>query len=126
MRISYKNSWDKIQAQFGKGKPDSPSYLKAQAALEIKTAIASANNTKKLIRATWVLALFTILLFISAFAYTIITYIAYEGSKAQIEALNALTDAVVELPKTEQRLKVMKEIRDKLNEEQKNARLICV
>lgn len=119
MGISYKDSWDKIQAQYQAGEDGSRSHLKAKAALEIKSIIESTKNTKRLIFATWVLAIFTILLFISTASYTYINYKSYKGSKEQIEALNALTEAVLELPKTEQRLRTLKEAHDRLIEMRK-------
>ncbi len=101
MDVSYTDSWDKIQKGYQAGVYGSGSHLKAKAALEIKSAIDSAKNTKRLILATWVLAVFTILLFLSTLFYAVFTYKSYKSSYKQTEALRALTEAVVKLPKND-------------------------
>ena len=120
MDISYTDSWDKIQERYLAGEPDSHAHLNAKAALEIKSNIESIKNTKKLAHSTWVLAIFTICLCCATVAYTFISYYSYQGSKEQIKALNALTKSVLELPKTEHRLKVLQKAHDERIEKQKN------
>ena len=72
--------------------------------------------------ATWALTVFTGVLAVSTTAYTWTTYKLYKSSnkqsevlERQIEALNKLTDAVVEIPKTEHKLKTLQKIQDRLN-----------
>lgn len=108
--ISHKNSYDILKAY--QEDYESIANNKAKAALEVKSAIDTTKNTRRLIIATWVLAVFTALLFISTVIYTRITYNAYQNSKEQygasekqfetskkqidehIDALNALTKSV--------------------------------
>ena len=101
MEISYKDSYDKIEELYQAGEWGSGSHLRAKAALEIKSAIDLTKNTKRLIQATWVLAIFTMLLFLSTLLYTRIAYKAHKASQKQTDALKALTEAVIKLPKTD-------------------------
>ncbi len=96
-KVSYKDSWEEIENQI------KTHVLKTQfmveSAIKIKSVLESTKNTKRLIRATWTLAIFTTLLFLSTLLYAGIGYKAYESSQGQTEALKALTQAVIELPK---------------------------
>ncbi len=48
--------------------------------------------------ATWVIAIFTIILAFSTIAYACISYLAYKASKEQTKALKDLSAAILEAP----------------------------
>lgn len=113
VKISPKDDWDKIEKAFRVSRPNTTNFHKCKAALEIKSAIESIKNAKeltsatieagkntgRLVSATRMLAVFTIVLALATLLYTGIGYMAYKSSQKQTEALKALTQAVVELPK---------------------------
>ncbi len=94
---SYKDSWDAIERKLKKyGNSIS---LSVESAIKIKSVLESAKNTKRLVFATRMLAVFTIILAFATLLYAGIGYKAYLSLQEQTEALKALTQAVVELPK---------------------------
>ena len=67
--------------------------------------------------ATWVIAIFTIILTFATIAYAIVTFYALKASKQQTEALKDLSAAIREIPITAFSLERRKEIQKKINEE---------
>ncbi len=67
--------------------------------------------------ATWTLTFLTGVLALSTIAYTIVTYMNYKGSKKHIEALQNMTNAILEAPKIAESMKTHRELTKKLNDE---------
>lgn len=86
-QVSYKDSWDDIQKGFTGCEYGSQRYIWAQSASNIKSTIESTENTKRLVFATRMLAVFTIVLALTTLLYTGIGYMAYKSSQNQTKAL---------------------------------------
>jgi cell fate (sporulation/competence/biofilm development) regulator YlbF (YheA/YmcA/DUF963 family) len=59
--------------------------------------------------ATWALAIFTAILCIASVIYALTAYKTYKASKDQIEALNNLTRAILQLPNIQSSIQDQKE-----------------
>jgi CHASE3 domain sensor protein len=69
--------------------------------------------------ATWVIAIFTIILTIATIAYAWISYLSYNASNKQSEALNELSKAIREIGPSIIANQSMKEIQRELAEKAK-------
>jgi pimeloyl-CoA synthetase len=76
---------------------------------------------ERMLCATWVLAIFTVVLALSTIAYTIVTYKLFRETKKQADVLNSqiqairdLTQAVNQLPVIEQIVKDRKAAAEKI------------
>ena len=140
MSIRYTDSWDEIQEELIKMHTSmGDERLLPKYAFEIKYAveaidqqkvmaglqgnlleqqIESIQYSKKLGKATWVLAILTGLLFLSTFAYSIISYQALQGSIEQIQALSELSavtrEEVAAIDNLQESLKVVPEAIDRV------------
>jgi len=98
MDKTYSDSFEALQEEISKLRPASPGFKTAKAVIDLKSIVESKRNTESLIKATWVLAALTALLFLATGAYAIIAYMNYVGSEKQALALDALTAAVTKMP----------------------------
>lgn len=111
-RISWEDSWNKIQERYQAGEYGTPAHLEAQAAAEIKTAIETVRSSKRMFWATLVLVIFTAALCVITGLYTHISSKALEGSEKLVGALDKLTEAVENVPVTEYKLQQRKKLQE--------------
>lgn len=72
-----------------------------------------------MIAATWVLAIFTVILAFATIAYAIVTWKLYKGSKDQVEALSKLTNAVLQLPSIAKHIQTQEELAEQRKKERR-------
>ncbi len=88
------DTWDKIEEMLKAGEHGTLTHTAAKAALEVRLAKETIVQQKRMVRATRVLAVFTVILTLVTGAYTIVTYLAYRGAKDQISAIDNLTSSI--------------------------------
>ncbi len=96
MPVSYRDSWEKIQhaMQFP---TQVTTYSEAESAYKIKLAIETGKHSRRLTIATWVLAVFTLVLAAAAL-------LSYRSSQEQTTAINSLTNEIQKLPEEQAQL----------------------
>ncbi len=93
-QIMSTSGWDKIEQALKAGGPGSRDRIAAKAAFEVRLAKETIIQQKRMVRATLILAAFTVILILVTSAYTIVTYQAYRGAKDQISAIDNLTSSI--------------------------------
>jgi hypothetical protein len=113
VEVRYTDDWDKIQEAVIKTHDSFEDVrLIPKYAFEIKYAVESiehqkinVENSRRLGKASWVLAVLTGLLFLSTSFYACTSYMAYRSSEKQTVAIVELSKSIRALPKAPEKAK---------------------